>query len=103
MRYRDPEAARIENDYFLRLGTALASCPAEQRNEILQNVREHVELALGEGGTVTLVEMAGVLQRLGAPESVAAEATGDNAVPPPAPEPRGAGTGRGTPPPIDLE
>lgn len=89
MRSRDPEAARIENEYFLRLGAALARCPAEQRNEILQNVREHVRLALGEGAAVSLAEMADVLQRLGSPETVAAEA-GGSAVPPPAAEmPRG--------------
>lgn len=97
MRFRDPEAARIEDDYFLRLGKALSRLPAEQRNEILQNVREHVQLALGAGGVVTLVEMAQVLQQLGSPEAMAAEATGGSA------QPAAGPAHEGNAPPIDLE
>lgn len=71
MRQRSDEAARLESDYMARLEQALSVLSLQERLEIQQNVRGHVEEALAESGhlEVTLTEMARVLEELGPPST----------------------------------
>ncbi|MBN1808980.1 MAG: hypothetical protein JW909_07910 [Planctomycetes bacterium] len=73
MKSRNPEALRLENDYLSRLQAALASIRSADADEILQDVRQHIEDALSEipAAEVSLVQMAGVIESLGPPESIA--------------------------------
>jgi hypothetical protein len=67
---RSSQAAQLEQDYLRRVDAALASRPPDERAETLQNLRAHIDEAIGAGDApATLTEMAQVIERLGAPES----------------------------------
>jgi uncharacterized membrane protein len=66
---RDP----LVDDYLRRLEAAAADLPRERRAELVGEIEEHVEAALGESaGDETAVR--NVLERLGSPEEIAAAA-----------------------------
>lgn len=71
MKPRTPEAARLEADYLARVRQTLGS--RRGAAEIAQSVAEHIEEAVAEFKDleVSLVQMAQVVERLGAPESYA--------------------------------
>ena len=74
-----PTAVRV---YLARVRTALADLPASEIEEILDDVRPHlaeIEAELGEGARVE-----GLIERLGTPESYAAELRASGGYPPPA-------------------
>lgn len=81
MKKRNPEAARLEGDYLLRVQSALVG--HANAGSILENAREHIE----EGGSefsadeISLVQMARILEQLGPPEAFVPEGK--------APEPQG--------------
>jgi uncharacterized membrane protein len=72
---RDPLVA----DYLRRLQTAAAHLPRDRRAELLGEIEEHVDAALGEAGARDETTVRNVLERLGPPEEIAAAAE-----PPPA-------------------
>jgi len=61
----------IVSDYFARLRRALAPLPRSRRNQLLEDLREHVTLALSEESGLSVRE---ILEHVGAPEEIAAEA-----------------------------
>ncbi|WP_410574826.1 DUF1700 domain-containing protein [Amycolatopsis sp. cmx-4-61] len=74
-----PTAVRV---YLARVRTALADLPASEVEEILEDVRPHLaelEAELGEGARVEAL-----IERLGTPESYAAELRASGGYPPPA-------------------
>lgn len=75
MKPRNAEAARLEADYMARLDAALSGEDPADTAEIAQSIKEHVEAAATEhdGVEVTLVQMANIFERLGPPESYAAD------------------------------
>ncbi|MBV9447608.1 MAG: hypothetical protein JO345_17125 [Streptosporangiaceae bacterium] len=64
-----PGAEAIVHDYFSRLGRALAPLPKDRRDQILDDLRDHVTAALAEGQPADQV-----LGALGTPEDIADEA-----------------------------
>ncbi len=73
-----PTAVRV---YLARVRTALADLPASEVEEILEDVRPHLaelEAELGEGARVEAL-----IERLGTPESYAAELRASGGYPPP--------------------
>ena len=67
---RDP----LVDDYLRRLEAAAADLPRERRAELIGEIEEHVEAALGEAGTDDEAAVRNVLERLGSPEEIAAAA-----------------------------
>lgn len=71
----DPEM--LVRDYVDRLDAAATHLTTDRRAELVDEVRDHIELALAEAGSVDEATVHNVLERLGSPqEIVAAEATG---------------------------
>ena len=62
-------AETIVHDYFSRLERALAPLPRDRRRQILDDLRDHVDIALAEGTPASQV-----LEALGTPEDIASEA-----------------------------
>jgi hypothetical protein len=62
--------SRLVEQYQARLARAAADLPASARRELAEDVRQHV----GESGAQTEAEIRAVLDGLGRPEEVAAEA-----------------------------
>ena len=69
------DVERIVEDYLRRLDAAAAGLPAERRAELVADIREHIDAALHAQGDE--VDARNVLERLGPPEQIAAEATDD--------------------------
>lgn len=64
-----PAARERLDDYLLRLRTALRGASAEVAEDVEQNVREHIEISLGDAqAPVSETVMIGILDRLGPPE-----------------------------------
>ena len=72
----------IVSDYFARLRRALASLPRSRRNQLLEDLREHVIMARSGLGEETELSVREILEHLGTPEDIAAEALADAARPP---------------------
>ena len=64
----------IVSDYFERLKRALAPLPRSRRNQLLEDLREHVTLARAGLSEDSVPSVWEILQHLGAPEDIAAEA-----------------------------
>ena len=64
---RDP----LIDDYLRRLEAAAADLPRERRAELVGEIEEHVEAALGEAGADDEAAVRNVLERLGSPEEIA--------------------------------
>lgn len=64
-----PGAEAIVHDYFSRLERALAPLPKDRRQQILDDLHDHVTIALAEGTPASQV-----LAALGTPEDIANEA-----------------------------
>jgi len=65
----ESDAEAMVSDYFSRLKRALAPLPKDRRQQILDDLGDHVNIALAEGKTVRQV-----LEALGTPEDIADEA-----------------------------
>jgi uncharacterized membrane protein len=66
---------RTTVDAYLReLDEELRDLPAARRRELLEEIREHIDSALAESPTSEDVEVRNVLDRLGDPTEIAAEA-----------------------------
>jgi uncharacterized membrane protein len=74
---RDP----LVDDYLRRLEAAAPGLPRERRRELVAEIEEHIDAALGEGGACDEAAVRNVLERLGPPEEIGAAAD------PPAPRP----------------
>jgi len=78
MKPRVAEAQRLEDGYMLRLKSSLAEKDSALANEIIQNIREHIEEAVNESSEneISAVKMTEILERLGSPESYINEFSG---------------------------
>lgn len=66
---------RTTVDTYLRsLDEELRDLPQARRWELLEEIRDHIDSALGESGSVGEAEVRNVLERLGNPTEIAAEA-----------------------------
>ncbi|HVD28873.1 MAG TPA: DUF4190 domain-containing protein [Mycobacteriales bacterium] len=76
-------------DYLGRLDVAAAGLPPDRRAELLAEIRGHIDDALREAGRTDEATVRNVLDRLGPPEEIAAEAAEGAASPAPVAAPGG--------------
>jgi len=73
----------IVDNYLRAVGQALAGVPAYRRDELLEDLREHIAAGRAElGEDETEAEVRSLLDQLGDPAEVAAEARLDTSPPP---------------------
>ncbi|HXG44972.1 MAG TPA: hypothetical protein VNJ71_09480 [Gemmatimonadales bacterium] len=65
---------RLVEEYLRRLDRALRDLPRDRRREIVQEIEEHIDQALSELGSPSEAEVRGLIDRMGDPEDIAAEA-----------------------------
>ena len=68
----------LVDDYLRRLDAAASTLPTHRRDELVSEIRDHIEEALRESATGDEVAVRNLLERLGPPEeivSAAAEST----------------------------
>ena len=70
-------ADALVQDYLDRLEGELAAVPRARRREILREIEDHIAAARAEGEGVTEAELRTLLDRLGDPAAIAAEARED--------------------------
>ncbi|WP_238008327.1 DUF1700 domain-containing protein [Dactylosporangium sp. AC04546] len=76
----------LVNDYLRAVEQALSGVPAGRREELLADLSQHIAAKRAELSPETEVEVRSILELLGDPSDVAAEAMLDNdPLPPPAP------------------
>ncbi|GGM88728.1 hypothetical protein ACFFX1_13475 [Dactylosporangium sucinum] len=75
----------LVNDYLRAVEQALAGVPAGRRDELLADLSQHIAAKRAELSPETEVEVRSILELLGDPSDVAAEAMLDNDQPPPPP------------------
>jgi uncharacterized membrane protein len=63
--------------YFRALDQALTGVPEGQKNELVEDLREHIETQRGTMTSDSEAEVRQILARLGSPETVAAAARND--------------------------
>jgi uncharacterized membrane protein len=61
-------------EYLRRLQRSMGDVPAERREEILAEIEEHIAELLAENPAETEADVRNVLERVGDPEDIAAEA-----------------------------
>ena len=64
----------LMRNYLVRLDAALANVPAAERTQIIEGVQEHASASLAELNDPTEADVRNVLDRLGDPETIAADA-----------------------------
>jgi hypothetical protein len=67
-------------DYLRRLDAAASRLPADRRAELVDEIRGHIDAALGEAGTDTESAVRNVLGRLGEPAEIVAAAAPEHGV-----------------------
>jgi hypothetical protein len=70
----ESEFEAIVSDYFSRLRHALAPLPRSRRNQLLEDLREHVTMARADLADESELSIREILGHLGPPEEIAAEA-----------------------------
>jgi hypothetical protein len=68
----------IVDDYLARLDAALSGLPRGRRREIVDDVAEHIEEGMAELAPGDEAGLRTLLDRIGEPEQIAAEARGDD-------------------------
>jgi uncharacterized membrane protein len=69
-----PEAQKVVSEYMNVLKKELRSLPKAQREEILDDIGEHVDQSLGRNGSATEADARTVLDQLGDPTEIARDA-----------------------------
>jgi Domain of unknown function (DUF4190) len=70
----------LADDYLRRLDAAASALPAHRRDELITEIREHLQEALRQAPASDEAAVRNVLERLGPPEEIVAAAT-DSAPP----------------------
>jgi uncharacterized membrane protein len=65
---------REVGEYLRSLQRSMGDLPAQRRDEILSEIEEHIEAGLAEIPTPTDADVRNVLERVGVPADIAAEA-----------------------------
>jgi Domain of unknown function (DUF4190) len=78
----------LVEDYLRRLDAAASTLPPDRRAELVSEIREHLQEGLRQSETNDEVSVRNLLERIGPPEEIVAEAADplppiDMAVPPP--------------------
>jgi hypothetical protein len=64
----------LVDDYLRRLDAAASTLPADQRDELISEIRDHLEEALRQTPAGDQAAVRNALERLGSPEEIAAAA-----------------------------
>jgi hypothetical protein len=64
----------LVEDYLRRLDTAASTLPPDRRAELMSEIREHLQEGLRHNGATDEVAVRNLLDRLGSPEEIVAEA-----------------------------
>ena len=83
MNTRDSKTNILVDTYLELVDKALTGVPAEQRDELLADLRLHISAEREALPEETEADLRQILDRLGSPETVAAAARSDAPVPPP--------------------
>ena len=67
-------ADTLVEDYLRRLDAAASMLPTDRRTELVAEIRDHLHEGLRQSGTDDEVAVRNLLERLGAPEEIVAEA-----------------------------
>ena len=70
----------LVEDYLRRLDAAASTLPADRRAELVSEIRDHLQEGLRNSGADDEVSVRNLLERLGAPEAIVAEAADSPAV-----------------------
>jgi hypothetical protein len=71
----------LVEDYLRRLDTAASSLPPDRRAELVTEIREHIQEGLRHTGATDEVAVRNLLERLGPPEEIVAEASDPSLLP----------------------
>jgi len=63
----------LVEDYMRRLRTALKDLPRDRRDELEEEIREHIEVGRSELGSESEAELRSLLDRIGDPSDIAAD------------------------------
>ena len=74
---RESAADRLVRHYFVRLAVALSGVSQHQRDQLLEELQAHVAAARAEAPDDSEASVRQILERLGEPEDIAAEAIAD--------------------------
>jgi hypothetical protein len=75
------DADVLVREYLGRLEAAAAVLPVNRREELVAEVREHINAALAEAGRSDEVTVRNILERLGSPEEIVAAEAGQAGTP----------------------
>ena len=78
---------RLVSDYLESVRAATADLPAAERDELVGNIAEHITTSIAELDPPTEAAVRTILDRLGDPAVIAAEARGQSSHPTPRPTP----------------
>jgi len=78
----DSELDQIVDEYLGRLKVALADLPPERRQQLIVSITDHISEARSTLHANSEVAIRDILDRVGQPEDIAAEALGDQTTPP---------------------
>ena len=70
---------RLVDDYLRRLDAAASGLPADQREELVSEIKDHLQEALRQTPAGDQAAVRNALERLGSPEEIAAAAAADPA------------------------
>ena len=73
----DTQRQRLVAEYLSRLDEVAHRLPADQRTELVDGIREHLDSALAGVDPANEAQVRAVLDRLGAPEEIVADAVED--------------------------
>jgi hypothetical protein len=76
---------RIADQYLTRLELALGDLPRDRRQEIVEEIGDHVQSALDELGEAPDAQVRSLLERVGDPSELASDAREPLGIPPPRP------------------
>jgi hypothetical protein len=68
------QAQAVVDDYMRRLKKELKALPRAQREEILEDINQHVDQSLGRNGSASEADARTILDQLGDPSEIAGEA-----------------------------
>jgi uncharacterized membrane protein len=77
----DSELDQIVDEYLGRLKVALADLPPEKRQQLIVSITDHISEARSTLHANSEVAVRDILDRVGQPEDIAAEALGDQTTP----------------------
>jgi uncharacterized membrane protein len=72
---RGTSTDRIVEDYLRRLEASLKDLPRDRRQELVEEIREHIEVGRSELGSESEADLRSLLDRIGDPADIAADST----------------------------